>query len=149
MSQQVIGQGPGNLVPDSEFKLFKCAAAVTKGWAVALSGATAVAALSDSSYVDGLCVEGADSAAADTAGVIGVAMQSGAQGDWIKVCVGGFCDYIITDGSVAEGDHLIPTTSDGVVGGTAGGTRDLLGFGVALAADASTLLAKAYIEKKI
>jgi hypothetical protein len=152
MSQQSIGQGPGNLVPDSEYKMFLCAAAVTKGWAVGLSGAVAVAARVAAGAADhrvGLSVEGADTDVADANHVIGVAMETGAQDTWIKVCTGGYCDYIVTDGSVAEGDHLIPTASPGVCGGTAGTTRDLEGFGIALDADASTLLVGgAIIESK-
>lgn len=142
---QTIGQGPGNLVPDSEIKSFRCGAAVTLGWGVALSGATAVTALGGD-YTLGLVVEGCDTSAADTAGVVGYALESGSQGDWIKVVVGGYVPTVITDGSVAEGDHLIPTASPGIMGGTAGGTRDLIGFGVALDADSSTTLTGAYIR---
>lgn len=151
MSNQQIGQGPGNVIPDSTFRMFKCAAAVTKGWAVALSGEAACAALvsaGDADAITGLCVEGADTDIADGTGIIGYAMETGAALAWIRVCTGGFCNYIITDNSVAEGDHLIPTASPGVVGGTVGTTRSLLGCGIALDADSGTLLSKAFVESK-
>jgi len=151
MSNQQIGQGPGNVVPDSTYRLFKCAAAVTKGWAVTLSGDTACAALvaaGDADAITGLVVEGADTDVVDGAGIVGFAMETGAANGWIKVCTGGFCDYVITDESVAEGDHLIPTAAPGIVGGTAGNTRDLLGCGIALIVDSTALLAKAFVESK-
>ena len=62
MAQQPISQGPGNNVPETETRFFKCAATVTKGFCVALSGYTAVAALvvthGDGSYINGTTIEG-------------------------------------------------------------------------------------------
>jgi len=153
MAQQVIGQGPGNNVPDSHTKMFKCAATITKGWAVALSGEDAVDALQvtygEAAYKHGTTIEGAITGVHDAIHGIGFAKESGVLGGWIEVVVGGFCDYIVTDGSVVEGDHLVPTASAGVVEGTAGTTSSILGFGIALIDDASTLLTAAIVEPHI
>ena len=150
MADQRIPQGPGNNVPNSTVLQFKCAATVTKGMAVALSGNTAVAALVSThgtgSFIDGTTIEGADTGELDAMAAIGFALESGVLHGWIKVCIAGMCPVpVITDDSVAEGDHIIPTGTVGTVGGTPGTTRDLLAFAVALKIDNDTTHRATYV----
>ena len=153
MADQTIPQGPGNNVAPSTIIKFKCAATVTKGMAVALSGYTAVAALvvthGTGTFINGTTIEGADADLVDVCNAIGFACESGVLHGWIDVCVAGICPVgVITDGTVAEGDHIIPTSTAGTVGGTPGTTRDLLGFAVALQIDASTAATYVMVERK-
>ena len=74
MAQQILGQGPGNLVPDSETKMFLANGAVVKGDVVGLTGST------------GYTV---DQATATLIKPIGVAKESGTD-VWIEVVISGF-----------------------------------------------------------
>lgn len=91
-----IGQGPGNLVPDTRVKRFLANGTVTKGDVVAL--------LVGAAPMTGYTV---DQCSATTLAPIGVAMETGTD-VWIKVCVGGFCDFVTNDGTdVVAGDFLV------------------------------------------
>ena len=131
MSQQLIGQGPGNLVPDSEVKQFLANGAVVKGDVLALTGTTG--------YTVDQCTA--------TTKPIGVAAESGTD-VWIDVVVSGFCSYITTDGGVAAGQALIPAAA-GVCDSETLDTNPAFEFGLALAADVSTVLSAALIFKTI
>lgn len=152
MSRDRVTHGPGNNVAHFDFQYFRAGAAITKGWGVAYADSTAVTALG-TGYVDGVVVVGSDIDASNpTLGFcIGFAMDAAAAaGDWIRVCTGGKCPVnIVTDGSVEEGDALIPTTAEGVMAGTAGETQDLLGCAIALADDSGTALAKAMVISRV
>ena len=149
-----IGKGPGNKVPDSYVEQFQCAATIAKGYPVALSGATAVAALvvtyGTDSFIDGTVIEGSNLAATDTAIVIGVAKEAGVVGDWIDVVVKGYCDYVVTDGTVVEGGVLISISGTvGTADSILGDTGSWLSFGHALADDVGYVLAKAIIWGRV
>ena len=154
MANQSIMSGPGNNVPVSVVRQYHAISAITKGQPVALSGQAAITALADSiegQYAIGTVIEPCDTDAADTATVIGVAKNAIAAGAWGSVYIGGFCPYIVTDGSVAEGDVLV-SKEDGTAGtaeGTAGGTGDLNGFGIALDADSGNVLYSAIIWQRV
>jgi len=95
MSQQQIGQGPGNLVPDTEYKEFLCNGAIAKGDVVGL-------------LLTGTTGYTIDQCTTTTIPPIGVAAESGADGTWIKVVVSGWCDYVTNDGTdVVAGDMLV------------------------------------------
>ena len=95
MSQQSIGQGPGNLVPDTEVKHFLCNGAVSKGDVVGL-------------LLTGTTGYTIDQCTATTIPPIGVAAETGADGAWIKVVTSGWCDYVTNDGTdVVAGDLLV------------------------------------------
>lgn len=95
MSQQSIGQGPGNLVPDTETKQFLCNGAIAKGDVVGL-------------FLTGATGYKIDQCTTTTIPPIGVAAASGADGEWIPVVVSGFCDYVTNDGTdVVAGDMLV------------------------------------------
>lgn len=151
----IITNGPSNKIAFSRVVSLCCGGTVAKGEPVGFADSAAVAALVSTygtgSFLDGSVIAPADLDANNPsigAGAFGVAKTAGAVGDWIPVVVGGYCDYVVTDGSVEEGDILIPTTGAGVAGGTAGETGDLLGFGVALVDDTGSVLTKAMIFNK-
>ena len=137
MSDQTIGQGPGNLVPDSEFKLFKANGAIAKGDVVGLTGVT------------GYLVDQTDGG---VIAPIGVAAESAADTAWFRVCVGGFCNYVTNNGTdIVAGDYLVagggvavPTTTAVIALTTC--TPHL--FGQALGAVTGTTLTTAIIYKK-
>lgn len=141
MSDQIIGQGPGNLVPDSEFKMFLAGAAITKGQCVSLKTGDGTA-----SYTVVL----ADSNSTPVQPAIGVAAEAIASGAWGKIIVSGYAPQVLSGGSVAAGDYLIPDTTAGTaVSGTLG-TNDGLFFGIALSADTgSPVFCDAIIYKRI
>ena len=140
MSQQNVGQGPGNLVPDSEFKMFLAGAAITKGQCVSLKTGDGTA-----SYTVVL----ADSNSTPVQPAIGVAPEAIASGAWGKIIVSGYAPQVLSGGSVAAGDYLIPDTTAGTVSGTLG-TNDGLFFGIALSADTgSPVFCDAIIYKRI
>jgi hypothetical protein len=145
MSQQIIGQGPGNLVPNTETLKFKCTAAIPKGSPVFLSPVSVTDA-KGTSYVAGCCI----TKAVVQADVIGVANELGADGDWIEVTISGLIPYLLTDGSVAEGQLLVPTAAS-LADGVAVATGSLLAFGMALDADTAgnLLVENAVMFKRI
>lgn len=97
MSQQMVGQGPGNLVPDTEYKQFLANGAIVKGEIVGFFGAT------------GYTV---DQANATTILPIGVAAESAADGEWFNVVVSGFCNYVTNDGTdVVAYDFLVSSAA--------------------------------------
>ena len=138
MSQQVIGQGPSNLVPDTEIKQFLASAAILRGAVVAMTSANTT----------GYTVVSADTDDANGIQAIGVAAEAIASGDWGDVIVSGFCDYLITDTNIVAGS---PLTTTGTTAGQAGvgtiGTHDI--FGIALAADSTNLCTKSMIFKRL
>ena len=96
MSHLQIEGGPGNLTPGSEFRQFLANGAIVKGECVGFVGVT------------GYTV---DQANATTILPIGVAMESGTD-VWIKVCIGGFCNYVTNDGTdVVAYDFLVSTAA--------------------------------------
>ena len=96
MSHLQIEGGPGNLTPSSEFRQFLANGAIVKGECVGFVGVT------------GYTV---DQANATTILPIGVAMESGTD-VWIKVCIGGFCNYVTNDGTdVVAYDFLVSTAA--------------------------------------
>ena len=153
-----IGAGPGNVTQINEKRKYQCGGTIPAGRPVAFIDATAVAALVSGDtapgYLDGNVVDLSDLDAANpTLGyTIGVSAEAGTAGGWIDVIVAGIIDVaMLTDGSVEEGDVLIPTATAGTVGGTAGETQDLYGFAIALADDSSTaqLVNTAVMMKRI
>lgn len=90
---QTIAQGPGNLNLPTRKVSFKCNGAVAKGDVVGLFGTT------------GYTI---DQCNTTTILPIGVAAETGADGDWIDVVVAGFCDYVTNDGTdVVAYDFLV------------------------------------------
>lgn len=128
MSQKSIGQGPGNLVPDTEAKSYLASAAITKGQVVALVVGQGTASYS---------IVAADSDGTNLDVVVGVALASIASGEWGNVCVSGYCPYVLTDGTVASGDPLVPHTVAGEASVMAAGEEHLV-FGHALSTDTGT-----------
>ena len=130
MAQKLISQGPGNLIPDRTHRRFLCSATITAGDVVSLTGATGYTIVGGSAT---LCP-------------IGVAVETGAAGAWIDVCVRGFCALVTNnDDNQTEGDFLYAganadadagvfgTTDCGAATGIAGGV-----FGITLAATNTT-----------
>jgi len=140
MSDQTIGQGPGNLVPDSEKKSFLANGAIVKGDVVGLSGVT------------GYTV---DQANATTILPIGVAAESGTD-VWIEVVIGGFCDYVTNNGTdVVAGDYLACVAGEAVpltmaeadpADGTDGYELNI--FGQSLGAETGTTCTEVIIYKR-
>ena len=126
MSEGRIGQGPGNLVPNSTVSQYLAGGTITRGQVVALETAQGSASYS---------VVPSDVDAAATANVVGVAKEAAADGDWFDVYVKGYCPYMLCDGSVTIDTMVIPDA-------TAGYATDVVAdhehkvFGVALATDA-------------
>ena len=144
MSDIKIGPGPGNLTPFSDYRQFMCRGAITKGMAVAFDPATHTSSYDNLGYT-------ILAASATVGPVIGIAMETGAAGQWIKVCVEGFCNYVTvtaaTDTHVLVGVASGGTTS--YVLGTDEGTRAALVYGVALADAVATTLSSAWIHRKV
>lgn len=128
MSQMTIGQGPGNLVPDSELKQFLASAAISKGQVVCLTVGQGTA-----SYA----ITAADSDGTNLDVVVGVAKADIASGAWGDVYVSGYCPYVLTDGTAAVGDPLVPHTVAGEASVMAAGEEHLV-FGHALSTDTGT-----------
>lgn len=128
MSDKKIGQGPGNLTPDSEIKSFLASAAISKGQVVALVTGAGTASYS---------IVAADSDGTNIDITVGVAKASIASGAWGEVYVGGYCPYVLTDGTVAVGDPLVPHTVAGEASVMAAGEEHLV-FAHALSTDTGT-----------
>ena len=132
MAQKLINQGPGNLIPDRTHRLFLCSATIVKGVFVCLTGATGYTIVTGN--------------AGGTLVPIGVAVEAGAAGQWINVCVRGFCDLVTNNGDdQAEGDYLYSgangTVDAGIVGTTDAGTATLIEggtFGITLQVETGT-----------
>ncbi len=140
MAQQPLGQGPGNLVPDSETKMFLANGAVVKGDVVGLSGVT------------GYTV---DQANATTILPIGVAKEGGTD-VWIEVVISGFCDFVTNDGTdVVAGDFLIAVAGEAVpvtlaeAGATGSADTEFAIFGQSLGAETGTTCTEAIIFKRL
>ena len=79
--------------------------------------------------------------------VIGVALETGASGAVVRVCVSGYVEGVLTDGSVAAaGDTLIPAASGACAKGAA--TNVLPSIGMALESDASGTTADVYVYRR-
>ncbi len=120
MAEQLIGQGEGNLVPDSKIKKYLLNEACDAGDCVSIVGAS------------GYTVEQTDATTDDGIGVVRVA---GVAGAWVEVYVGGYCPKVLCDSGMAAGDYL-------AAGATAGSaddstTKTALTFGLALTPYAS------------
>ena len=147
MAQQTIGQGPGNLSPEKEFKTVKNThgAAITKGQWVAI----------DTVDDNGYTVVLADVDAVGTALAVGVVADASIADDAFgRIQVSGFCDYATGDTNVAAGDFLAIGSTAGTVTGydlTDMGTPALAHFlicGQAYADDASGVVT-CMIHKRI
>lgn len=127
MAVHKSAQGPGNLVPDVEFKTFKANGAIAKGEVVQFYGTT------------GYTVDQCDA----TSAPIGVAMEAIADGEWGKIQVAGHCDYVINDGTdVVAGDVLYAAAAGKVVGITLGDDQGVTAgrqVGIALEAETGTV----------
>ena len=138
MANQVVGQGPGNLVPDSEKKMFLSGAAFSLGDLVALSGATGYTVVE----------------ATATLVPIGIAEKAAtAAGEWVPVTVSGYtATTVTTDGNADAGDVLVSAAGGACVavapGSLAAGQAEHA-VGVALAADSSTSLSGVMVFKKL
>lgn len=122
------GQGPFSLAPDSESKQFYAAGAITKGQVVCL--VTGLGALSFE-------VSPADSDGTNLDITVGVALEDIADNSWGRVCTSGYCAYVLTDGTVAAGDPLVPHTVAGEASVMAAGEEHLV-FAHALSTDTGT-----------
>ena len=140
MSDKSIGQGPGNEVPDSEFKLFKANGAIAKGDVVGLLVSTGYTGYT------------VDQTNGGTIAPVGVAAETAADGQWFKVCIGGYCDYVTNNGTdIVAGDYLV--AGAGVAVPTLTGEIALTTcsphlFGQALGAETGTTLTTAILYKK-
>ena len=124
MSQQVIGQGPGNLVPDSEVKQYFSGAAIAVGQSVGISGTTG--------YTVAPCN-------VTTIPGFGVALTAAsAAGEWIDVCVSGYCALATNDGTdVVLGDLLYSGAAGTVTPLVNGAAQTLVAGGLIGMANAS------------
>lgn len=122
------GQGPYSLIPDSSSKQFMASGAITKGQVVALKVSEGTA-----SYK----IVAADSDGTNLDITVGVALADIADGAWGEVCVNGYCAYVLTDGTVAAGDPLVPHTVAGEASVMAAGEEHLV-FAHALSTDTGT-----------
>jgi methionine aminopeptidase len=135
------GQGPLNLVPDTETRLYKANGAIAKGDVVGLLVGT-----SATGYT-------IDQATATTIAPIGVAAETVADGDWCEVVVGGFCNFVTNNGTdIVAGDYLsvaagvaVPLEMSEV---TLTNGWPLI-FGQALDAETGTTLTEAFIYKRV
>ena len=138
MSQQMIGQGPGNLVPDSEKKMFLSVGAIVLGDLVALSGATGYSIAAGSA----------------TTAPIGIAeLAASAAGEWIPVTVSGYTATTITTSGDADAGDLLVAGASGVCTAVAPGSLTAGQFelvvGVATAADATNSLNGCIVYKRV
>ena len=132
MSNGPTIQGVGTHGTDQPYKVFrkfKAATNLSKGTLVQMSN------------LDGVNV----SAAAASTFVVGVMAEDALSGEYCKVQVKGYCDYIVTDGGVTSTQALVPTSS-GVCDSVAGASATVFRFGVALADDVGTVLSSAWID---
>lgn len=145
MSVEIEGLGEG---PKKEFRLVyndNASAALDPGDVVMYS------VVSESPSFLGQSVQDATAAALRVAGVVIGLSQEGAgkggsipAGKWGYIQVSGFCDFVTTDGTIAEGDGMIAAAA--VADQGAMGTNDAAFFGVALDADSSTTLTSAILK---
>lgn len=140
--QKFIGQGPGNLVPNTEYMSFKANGAIAKGDVVGfLVGTNAT----------GYTV---DQANASTITPIGVAAEAAADGEWFNVIVSGYCNFVTNDGTdIVAGDFLVAGAGVAVPYTAAelgaAPTQYANVFGQALDAETGTTLTEAIIFKRI
>lgn len=96
MGSQIIGQGPGNTTPESVTRMYKANGSIAKGDVVGL-----LVGSSGTGYT-------VDQTNGTTITPIGVAMAAATDGNWVEVCVGGYCNYVTNDGTdVVAGDFLV------------------------------------------
>ncbi len=135
MSSQQIGQGPGNLVADAEFKQYLANGAVVKGDVLALVGTNGYTVDQCSTILPGVVV------AAETGTDV-----------WIKCQTGGFCDFVTNDGTdVVANDLLysgagvaVPLALGSDIGVQGGGC-----FGMSLGAETGTTCTEVIIFKRV
>lgn len=133
---RIIGQGPGNLVPDQEIKQFLA------GEAIAIGQVVSILDTDTTGYTIGLADTDDNTKIA-----FGVAAAAIASGAWGPVIVSGWCPYLVTDGNVTIGCHLTTTATAGSAGIGTVGTHDI--FGLALETDTGTVCTKALIFKRL
>lgn len=145
MSDQVIGQGPSNPVPNGEkIQFLAGSVAIVEGQVLSLLvGATNPAGDSDTEYI-AITVVQADSDGTDLNLLVGVAAEAIAAGEWGSVYVSGYCPKVLTDGTVAVGDFLVPHTVAGEATVMLAAVNDASGeehlvFGQALITDHETV----------
>ena len=114
--------------PYKEFKKFRATAAVSKGDPLIMGNADGV-------YV---AVCGASTK------VVCIATEDAAANEYFIGQTKGFCDYITTDGGVASGQALVPTSA--VADSAAMASATVYTFGQALADDVGTVLKAAWID---
>jgi len=122
-----IGPGPANLVAHDDIKSFLAGEAIAAGQLVSLDG-------SASGEARGYTVVLANSGAAATTYVVGIAKAAIASGSWGQVYVGGYVPVVKTDNGVAAGDFLVAHTVDGECDTMADGEEEQV-FGMALETD--------------
>jgi len=93
----------GNMQPYQVWADMRCAGACTYGYGVSVDS---------SGYVT-------NSATATLTAVIGVAGKTGAAGDIIPVLIGGWCDFGVSDGSIADSDIYVTVVDGGQLDGVA------------------------------
>lgn len=139
-NKPVIGSGPGNKTVFTETQYFEASGAISRGQVVALKVSEGT-----SSYK----IVPADSDGTNLDIVIGVADAAITSGEMGPVIISGYCDYVLTDGTVAVGDPLVPHTVAGEASVMAAGEEHLV-FGHALSTDTgSTEYCDAIIFKRI
>ena len=134
MAQQVLGQGPGNLVPDSETRMFLANGAVVKGDVLTV-------------LTNGYTV---DQCSTILPGLV-VAKESGTD-VWIECVVGGFCDFITNDGTDIVANDLLYSGAGVAVPlalGTDIGVQGGGCFGMSLQAQTGTTITAAIIFKRV
>jgi len=138
MAGQSIPQGPGNAVPHTEKRSYKCAGTIARGDLVTFSG--------DDGYSIVACT--------NVLPPIGVAQDAGGvSGDWIEIVICGFCNYLTcTATNIVDKDLLYSDASADAAGVTVGddlGTEVGSLVGMSLQAQSGTTLTAAYIFKKV
>ena len=143
MSQQQIGQGPGNLTPNTEKRSYKANGSIAKGDLVGFYGTT------------GYTV---DQANATTILAIGVAAEAATDGQWFDVVISGFCDYVKNDGTdVVAYDYLVPSASGTAIPYTLAEAATDAGnvgfqaqiFGQSLGAETGTVCTQVIVFKRV
>ena len=124
-----IKHGPGNEAVYSEKVSFKASSAVSRGQVVCLTTGLGTASFA---------VTPADSDGTNLDITVGVAHEAIASGAWGQVVTGGYCAYVLTDGTVAVGDPLVPHTVAGEASVMVAGEEHIV-FGHALSADTGTV----------
>lgn len=143
MSGGTIGRGSGNEVPFQKIESFKASEAISRGQVVAFN------ATAD----DGFSISLADTSGGGVLALgIGVAKRDIPNGEWGPIIIGGFCDYLICDGTVTAGAFLVAKSgTPGTADTLALNTNDIQKFGIAYNDDdaVTKILDAAFIFNKL